>query len=688
MLDLLNDAVNYYYSKSEEIEGYLRSRGIENNDSFKFGYADGGLSNFLQQKGYSREVLISSGLIYEDSLMDVFYKGVVIPYFEKGQPITMRFRSLEEKAKARYRSLSSNSPFYKTMFYNNDELLVSDSEKATRSLFIFEGEFDTVTGMMMGLHCVGLPGLQAVPANMDSVALFKNVYLAFDADAPGDASSLFQVYKLSRVCRRLSFPKGYDMNMFVREFGKEAFNDLIIDSEDLEPSWAQTELEGTEEYVVSFQSENAVIGLVLRSPSLMRRVIDILSLRKKEDLDKYFYHSRNNRVVKIIFEMYLKGIPIDIINVVEMSGIVSSKVKEYLELDVRPDNLKSYCKNLIRANLYRLSLDKAKLVLGTVRGKSKDIFSLLPVLDDWSDILSGAREGHRMLYYGDSLVKERVEGLYHRTTLKKIGTGYKEWDKVLSMGFVVRGEISILAGRPVEGKSSVKANLIVNLCEAGCCVVSVSPEQGLMMEHDRLDAILTKRSISDFYDIDLLKSNPEVIESLRKQANHIKDRWDYYLLPQRGLYFNAFASYLERINRYQQIDVVFVDLFDRFQDIVDAGSQMKFVMEGLLNECNVLARKYNCHICLLHPIRRMTGADKRPHDRPTLNDLKDSGRLEQDSYAVYLVYRRALHFKDEYDDTISIIIAKQKQGACGDNVEIKLGWDKETLSIYDYEEGD
>lgn len=680
---LLAKIVSYYANAMvDKAESYLHNRGVQDISKWSFGYADGGLSSYLQKEGFDLETLTNLCISFSDSGNDRFVDGIIIPYFENGVPISFRFRSVEKKE---YRSLPSKSPLYREAFYNLDDLL-----KQPEILFIAEGEFDTVVISQGGFSAIGIAGSNNIPVGWEEqLAKVKNIYIAFDNDQAGNDAAYVLTNRLSRTCRRIVYPEGYDATDFILEFGQDAFRELTITSVDLEPDIYQYSLDDVlTKTPVAFESEKAILGLLIKNPSIVGKIFDRLGITSVADT-RFFYNKGSSAIFRTILKLYYDCIPIDLTNVVEHCSLPKSKISEIISLDVDHRNYIYYCNNLIKAYLCRDVLERSKDILHYSSKKSGTIYGIFDKVDAWrKDIISTSPKEGKMLIK-NNLVRERLSGIQKRKKLLRIQTGFRDFDKLLSAGFVVPGEISIIGGRPREGKSAFKANLIHNLCERGCCVVNVSPEQGVDLEHDRFDSIILDRKLRDFYDQELLKDDSNnFLEQIKTTIAHIANNWNYYLFPSRDISFQLLADYLERINAERHIDVVFVDLFDKLKEITQAGANTRFVIDNLINEFNILARKLDIHVCLLHQIHRLVGLGKDKDGRPKLENLKESGRFEQDSYAVYLVYRPALHIKDIYDDKLKVIIAKQKQGICGDNIEVELGWDKETLRIYNLEEED
>ena len=75
----------------------------------------------------------------------------------------------------------------------------------------------------------------------------------------------------------------------------------------------------------------------------------------------------------------------------------------------------------------------------------------------------------------------------------------------------------------------------------------------------------------------------------------------------------------------------------------------------------------------------------RTDHRPMLNDIRDSGAIEQDADVVMFVHREDYYDKEtELKNIAEIIIAKQRNGALG---TVKLGWKGEYTWFIDLAPG-
>lgn len=106
------------------------------------------------------------------------------------------------------------------------------------------------------------------------------------------------------------------------------------------------------------------------------------------------------------------------------------------------------------------------------------------------------------------------------------------------------------------------------------------------------------------------------------------------------------ASRLERLGLKLEVVVV-----DYIQIVAATGrlegtARINHISEGLLG----IAQRYGCHVFALSQLLR--DIDKRPDRRPTVADLKESGRLEEDADNVVLVYRPEFYLVKEQPDAM------------------------------------
>lgn len=284
-----------------------------------------------------------------------------------------------------------------------------------------------------------------------------------------------------------------------------------------------------------------------------------------------------------------------------------------------------------------------------------------------------------------------------------IGMSWGLRDLDAKTGGLHRSELTILAGRPGQGKSLLALNFSRTLCQAGRKGVFFSLEMG--------DESLSRRLISDIifdqaelphFRIRSGRFAEKDFQLITDAALALKDL-PLRIEQQAGLTLSQIGARSRQMKRRQGLDFIVVDHMGHVvaSDLY-RGNKVHEIGEtssGLLR----LAKELDVAVIALSQLSR--GVESRENKRPTLSDLRDSGNLEQDAATVLMVYREAYYLSNaepkagtpEYEvwqtkimaclNDIEVIVSKQRDGGTGAVrafVDIRcnacrdLGWQRES----------
>jgi replicative DNA helicase len=254
-------------------------------------------------------------------------------------------------------------------------------------------------------------------------------------------------------------------------------------------------------------------------------------------------------------------------------------------------------------------------------------------------------------------------------------TGMTEVDDILTYKLGTK-EISIIAARPSNGKSAVKANIIRNLSNQGIGTVNYILEQSLEVETDRLEAIESGIPLATVANSHKWSTNDPKWDMLKSARSKIAE-WNMHMINGFGKSFQKMRSEL-RYLRDSGIKIAFWDLFDRMEDINQATMYKAQSASRILQQVLATAHELDIHCCLLVQMNRETAKKKDP--KPSLHELKDSGAYEETARTVFL-----LHWPPHYDEALvsedlEIKIAKQSNGP---TKKVNVTMSKENLLISD-----
>jgi replicative DNA helicase len=117
------------------------------------------------------------------------------------------------------------------------------------------------------------------------------------------------------------------------------------------------------------------------------------------------------------------------------------------------------------------------------------------------------------------------------------------------------------------------------------------------------------------------------------------------------------------------LDAVFVDYLGLLADRT-AGNEYQRIsyISRTLKQIAI-----ELDVPLFSPVQLNREADKRENKRPQLSDLRDSGSLEQDADVIIFIYRES-YYKQTFDNTTELILAKKRQGR--GNIKVKCYFDE------------
>ena len=258
----------------------------------------------------------------------------------------------------------------------------------------------------------------------------------------------------------------------------------------------------------------------------------------------------------------------------------------------------------------------------------------------------------------------------------QVSTGWPTLDKKLFGGFN-RGELNIFAGGSGSGKSLFMANLGVNWCLEGMNVLYLTFELSENLVSMRLDSMT-----SEIPSRDIFKSIDDVemkVRMIGKKAGAFQVKY----MP-TGKNANDVRSYLKEyeIKTGRKVDVLLIDYLDLMSPIGQKISaenlfvKDKYVSEELRN----LAMELNCVFVTASQLNR-SSVEEIEFDHSHI-----SGGISKINTADNLIgifTSRAMRERGRYQ-----IQLMKTRSSSGVGQKIDLGFDIDTLRIFDLEEDD
>ncbi len=238
--ELNSEAAAFYHkilrdeAAGEKGRAYLKGRGVspEMWEKFSLGFApESGtaLLEFLEGRGYSRQMLARAGLILirQGVQQDRFQGRVIFPIFDpQGRCLGFGGRALGEE-QPKYLNSPESFVFSKGKNLYGLHLAIPGIREEGRVLVV-EGYMDCIAAHQYGFTntCAVLGTAFTREQARLLVRYTPEVVLAFDQDAAGSAASLRGAGYLLELGARvyvLDLPDGKDPDEFLRSRGREAF---------------------------------------------------------------------------------------------------------------------------------------------------------------------------------------------------------------------------------------------------------------------------------------------------------------------------------------------------------------------------------------------------------------------------------------------------------------------------------
>jgi replicative DNA helicase len=212
-----------------------------------------------------------------------------------------------------------------------------------------------------------------------------------------------------------------------------------------------------------------------------------------------------------------------------------------------------------------------------------------------------------------------------------LATGYGRLDR--NTHGLKRGEVAVLAGRPSMGKSSLAFQIAERQALAGLCVGIFSLE---MPRRDVSERIGLARLGLDKFKLTRLDLARLQGEFDRQSAMPIR------ICDDAGLSIGEIGREARTMSKYLGgLDMIVVDHLDYIRHEGERGdsktARIGASMKGLVR----LAKGMNAAVLLLCQLNR--AVTQRANHEPDLEDLRESGDIEQDARQVWFIHRPAYY---------------------------------------------
>ena len=252
----------------------------------------------------------------------------------------------------------------------------------------------------------------------------------------------------------------------------------------------------------------------------------------------------------------------------------------------------------------------------------------------------------------------------HKDQLPGISSGFIDYD-AKTAGFKP-GTLTILAARPGMGKTALALNFLAN-----AAIDHHVPSVFFSLE-------MTKEELGNR----LLAARARIHGDAMRRGDFKDSEWNRLLQAMENIMrspifvdetpaisITKLAAKCRRLKAESNIGLIVIDYLQLMTGSGYNPSREQEIAE-ISRTLKSLSKELGVPVIALSQLNR--GVEARTDKRPMLQDLRESGAIEQDADVITFIYRDDYYNKDSNEKGISeVIIAKQRSGETG---TIKLKW--------------
>jgi len=419
----------------------------------------------------------------------------------------------------------------------------------------------------------------------------------------------------------------------------------------------------------SIEAEQSVLGGLLLDNTAFDKIADLM-----KDLD--FYRDDHRRIYRHVARLIEKSRPADVVTVWE--SIESSEDRDrtgglsYLgalaQTTPSAQNIRRYAEIVReRAILRELIAVSTDITDSAFNQQGREVGQILDEAETriFQIAESGARgkQGFIQIQPLVAQVMERVDMLYHSenpSDVTGLPTGFVDLDRITAG--LQPGDLTIIAGRPSMGKTSLALNIaehaavdhrlpaaIFSLEMSGTQIASrMLGTVGRLNQHKLRTGRMTDDDWRRFSD---------AVGKIQDAPIHVDDT-----AALNPLELRARARRLHR--QYGTLSVIVVDYL-QLMSASGQGENRATELSEISRSLKALAKELNVPVIALSQLSRAV-EQRTGNKRPVMSDLRESGALEQDADVILAIYRDEVYNENTPEPGVAeVIVLKQRNGPTG-----------------------
>ena len=265
------------------------------------------------------------------------------------------------------------------------------------------------------------------------------------------------------------------------------------------------------------------------------------------------------------------------------------------------------------------------------------------------------------------LLEARKNG---KVALTGVPSGVSKLDEAI--GGFQKGMVTVVAGRPGQGKSAFALTCTVNASVRGLGAHVFSMEDTRDSYSDRVLSRISGVAAENIRKLDISDSE---MSTIGHEVRVVQMLENWVVDDRNGLSASEIVRSVRMRRRQNDTQLVVVDYVQLLK-----GRRGQSAHERITEAMDTFmeaSRKDDMSYMVLSQLNR--GVESREDKRPLLSDLKESGSIEERSKCVLMLYRP--HYYSEAADPheMEIIIRKNSNGRVG---LVPVRWEPKTLKVW------
>lgn len=416
--------------------------------------------------------------------------------------------------------------------------------------------------------------------------------------------------------------------------------------------------------------EEAVLGAILTESQTARKYIAHIQ-------PDFFYEPKNKLIFIACMELYRKNDVLDILTVTQQlreDGTLEDaggpyNIAQMSGKMVSSAHIEAHICILSQFYMRRRIMEIGMTCTSQAADETLDIDTTLvemqQALSDLAQQLPAVSEVREMPEVMDRVMEELEERVANGgRQLAGVSTGFPSLDEVL-LGWG-KGTLNTFGARPGEGKTAILIHTLLHAARQGVPVLPISLES---RSESLVERLLTGETGIDPYDWRKGKLDAAQLEKV-KQARQTIDNVTLRFFDHGDITVEEVCVMAKSLHAEGKCEMLGIDYMQLFNESKSNGSREQEVAKNS-RMLKLLSLRLDIPVLVLSQLNRdvMTNDKQIPH----LENIRESGSIEQDSDTVTLIYHPseahlAVTPETNYPvtpDMMMLMVEKNRNGARG-----------------------